>query len=125
GVCAAQDDTTSVDDDRIADVRHRVEPGDVFVAQAHAAVRDRTAELIGLLRAVDGVAVAEVEAVAAENLVEMALWAIDGRDDHGVAGYDHFSRRQLACDTAVIFDDRVAPHAKHAPAAAGVAAAAK
>src|SRR4051794_24777429 len=56
-------DSQSIDDDRIADVGHRVEPRDVVVTQPHAAVRDRLPELLGLLRAVDGVAVAEVQAI--------------------------------------------------------------
>src|SRR5436190_13801479 len=97
----------SINDDFVADLRHRVERFEVFVTEPYASVRNGPAELSGLLRAVQRVTVAQIEAVAAEDFCEVPLLHVDWRDDDGVAGEDHRSCGQLAVDAVQCFDNRV------------------
>jgi hypothetical protein len=63
----------SVDDDVRAERHDRVQPRDVVVAQADAAVRDGLADRLGPRRAVQRVAVAEHETVATELAGDLAV----------------------------------------------------
>src|SRR5205085_5284250 len=97
----------SVNDDFVADLRHRVERFEVFVTEPYASVRNRPAELSGLLRAVQRVTVAQIETVAAEDFCEVPLLHVDRRDDDRGAGDVHRSGGQLAVDAFQRLDDRV------------------
>src|SRR5207253_787942 len=78
----------SVDDHFVSDVGNLVQAGDVVVTESHAAVGYRLSQLPYLLGAVDCVAVADVETVVAEDLVEVALLRFDGRNHERVARDD-------------------------------------
>src|ERR1700680_2156098 len=106
-----------IDNHGAADVCHRVEFRDVVIAEPHAAVGHRLSELFRLVGAVDSVAVAELQAVLAEDLVEVALLGVDGRDHDRITGDDHLPRRQFAFGSSVLFDDGVALHLEHRVAA--------
>src|SRR5438552_968011 len=97
----------SVNDDFVTDLRHRVERFEVFVTEPYASVRNGPAELSGLLRAVQRVTVAQIEAIAAEDLCEVPLLHVNRRDDDRVAREDHRSGGRLAIDAVQCFDNRV------------------
>src|SRR5204862_1191515 len=103
----------SINHDFVADVGDGIERGDVAVAEPNATMGNRAAELGGLLRSMQCVSVAEVQAKGAEDLVESALLHADGRDDEGVPGADHRSGRKLALDAVPDLDDGVAFHSQH------------
>src|ERR1051325_4089133 len=83
-----------VDHDLVADVRHRVQPRDVLVREPYAPVRDAAAQLRDGLRSVQRVAVAEVEAVVAEDVGELTLARADRRDHDRAAADDQLALRK-------------------------------
>src|SRR5689334_21720803 len=78
----------SVDVDGRPHRHHVVEPGDVLVSQPDAAVAHRVADAGRRVRAVDPVAVSQVEAMRAEDSLVLALIGAEGRDDDVAAGHD-------------------------------------
>ena len=65
--CRRQKTSFLVDVDWRSDGDHRVEAFDVLVAHTHAAVTDGLPDCLGMVRAVDSVPIAKLEAAGAEN----------------------------------------------------------
>src|SRR5215207_8314265 len=79
---------SSIYEDRSADRNHLKEGFDVLVAQSHAPVTDRAANALGLVGAVQRVAVTHVEPVGAQNSLVLALARPEGRDHDVAARHD-------------------------------------
>src|SRR4029077_15323833 len=89
---------------------------EVLIPDAHAAVRNAAPELARRLRPVNGVAVAEVQAVVPEGLLETALPRAERRNDDGLAGAQEFFGRDLLLGAVrPPLHDRVLAHFEHAP----------
>src|ERR1035437_6051400 len=98
-----------VDVDWRTDGDHWIEPFDVFVAEADAAVADGVADRFGLVGAVYAITVTQVEAAGAEGAEVAALDRAEGRDDD-VAVHDDFVAffggwERFDVAVGILFDD--------------------